>query len=403
MKTTLTTGAALLLTTTAAFAGGIDRGGNAYSVLFEDSNYLELSFSTAKPDVSGDYPAALGGGSTGNMAEAYNGLGLALKYGITDQIDVGLFLNQPYGANAAYMEGAYTGLSADWDSNQIAVVLKYQVNPNVSVFGGARSVESQANIAIPDAILRGGTAGALQAGLDDAIAAGDTATASAIGAQLAAVGGAPAGTFNYTAETNSDRQTSYIAGVAYERPDIAMRVALTYESGFTHSFETTESYAFGGLAGFQDTMEIEMPQSVTLDFQSGVAADTLVFGSIRWSEWSVWEVRPTGYEASTGGDRVTGIDDDVMTYRLGVGRRINDNLSVFGRVTYEGSNGGEASRLAPTDGNTSIGFGGSYTMDDMKITAGVEYAMLGDATDGSGVAFNDNSAIGVGVSIGYSF
>ncbi len=402
MKNILSTGAALLLTTAAASAGGIDRSGNPYAVLFEDGNYLELSFSSVTPDISGDYAAALGGGSTDNMAEAYKSAGIALKYALSDQIDVGLFLNQPYGANANYTAGAYTGLGADWDSKQIAVVLKYQATPNVSVYAGARSIESQAEIAIPDALNRGGAAASLQAGIAAATAAGDAATAAALGAQLAAVAGAPAGAFNYSGSTEADRQTSYIVGAAYERPDIALRVALTYETGFTHTFATTETLAGAGIVGAQSEFEIEMPQAVTLDFQSGVAADTLVFGSIRWAEWSVWEVRPAGYE-SFANDRVTGLDNDVMTYRLGVGRRLSDSLSVFGRVTYEKANGGEASRLAPTDGSTAIGLGGTYTMDNVKFTGGVEYVMLGDATDGSGTAFADNSALGLGLSVGFSF
>ena len=423
MKNLLTASATLLLTTSIASAGGIDRSGNPYAVLFEDGNYVELSFSTVKPEVSGDYPAALGGGSTGDMAEDYTSAGVALKYQFTDQIAVGLFLNQPYGANALYPNGVYAGLGADWESNQIAAILKYQINDNVSVYGGLRSVESQAEIAIPDPLLRGPAAARLQAGLAQAIAAAEAAGALAaqtgdptdianaqaaaavaadIGAQLQGVAGAPAGTFAYAASTDADRQNSYVVGAAYERKDIALRVALTYEQGFTHEFTATETLPAAGLAGTESQFEIEMPKTVTLDFQSGVAADTLVFGSIRWSEWSVWEVRPAGYEGFTG-DRVTGIDNDTTTYRLGVGRRLNDNLSVFGRVTYEDSTGDVASRLAPTDGTTSIGIGGTYTMDNIKITGGVEYAMLGDATDGSGVEFTDNTALGFGLSVGFRF
>ncbi|UWQ97936.1 outer membrane protein transport protein [Rhodobacteraceae bacterium S2214] len=388
MKNTLKLTAALMLTTTAATAGGIERGGNNYSVLFEEGNYVALSFSSVRPDVSGDYPATLGGGSTDNMSDDYTNFGVALKYELNEQFDVGLFLNQPYGANAEYTAGAYTGLAADWDSNQVALVLKYQATPNISVYGGVRSVESEANIAIPDALVRGGLAVAAAAG---------NAQAGALAA------GAPAGTLGYTAETDANRETSYIVGAAYERPEIALRVALTYETGYTHTFAGTESVpAVPTVSGTSD-FEIEMPQSVTLDFQSGVAADTLVFGSIRWAEWSVWEVRPNGYEALTGGGRVTGIDDDVTTLRLGVGRKINDDLSVFARVTYEDGNGGEASRLSPTDGSTAFGFGGSYTYNNVKFTGGLEYVKLGDATDASGVEFADNSAIAVGLTVGYQF
>lgn len=383
MKKIMTAGTALLLTTTLAHAGGIDRSLNNYGVLFEDGDYMELGFSVAKPDVSGDYIPALGGISTGDMAEDYASLSFSYKNQLTDNFALGVFLNSPYGADANYPAGIYTGLQAEWESKQIGVVGKYNVNDNFSVYGGLRVAQSSATVALPDTLIRGGLA-----------ASGDPQ-----GAAIAA--NAPAGTLAYSASTDKNTDTGYILGAAYERPEIALRVALTYESGLTHEFESAESIPAIAPA-FPGQTTIEMPQSVTLDFQSGVAKDTLVFGSIRWSEWSVWEVRPPLYESLTGAN-VTGIDNDVMTYRIGVGRRINDELSVFGRITYEDSDGGVASRLAPTDGSTAIGFGGSYTKDNVKITGGIEYVMLGDATDGSGTAFTDNSAIGFGLSIGYSF
>lgn len=403
MKITTSAVAALMLTTTAATAAGIERTGNDYSVLFEEGNYAKLSFSTVRPEVSGDYPTALGGGSTGIMSEDFSSASLSFKYGIAENLDVALFLNQPFGANALYPDGPYSGLGADWSSNQVALVLKYQATPNISVYGGVRSVESSATIAIPDTLVRGGLAAGAQAAVAQANASGDaTAIAQANGA-LAGVVGAPAGAFAYSATAAADRQTSYIAGAAYEMPEIALRVALTYETGYTHSFATSESVPAAPAVSGNSTTEIEMPQSVTLDFQSGVAADTLVFGSVKWAEWSVWEVRPAGYESLTRGQRVTGLDNDTLTYRLGVGRRINEDLSVFGRITYEAATGDPASRLAPTDGSTAIGIGGTYNFEGIDITAGVEYVMFGNATDDSGTEFADNTALGLGISIGYSF
>jgi long-chain fatty acid transport protein len=277
MNTFKSSVAALLLTATAATAGGIDRTGNPYAVLFEEGNHVQLSFSSVTPDVTGAYLATFGGGSTGNMAEAYVSAGAALKFGLTDSIDVGLFINQPYGANALYPDGAYTGLGADWESNQVALVLKYQATSNISVYGGARSIESSATIAIPDLLIRSG----LNA------AATNPATPAAVAANAGALaGGAPAGTLAYTATANADRQTSYIAGVAYERPDIALRVALTYESGYTHAFATTEAIAAVPSVSGDTTTEIEIPQSVKLDFQSGIAADTLLVRMVRMGSTS---------------------------------------------------------------------------------------------------------------------
>jgi long-subunit fatty acid transport protein len=391
MRFTKSAIAALLLSTGVAQAGGIDRSNLPYSVLFEDGRVMQLGFSNVNAGVSGAYSPALsflgGLSSTGDMAESYQTLSFAYKADLNDKLSYAVFLNTPYGADANYRSGFYTGLEAHWQSEQLSALLKYQVADRVSVYGGLKYVRSEAEIAIPDTLIRGGLQ---QAGL------GGNLQAAALAAN------APAGTLAYTAVGDKNGQMAVIVGAAYEIPDIALRVGLTYESGFTHSFRTTEAItAVPSISGV-GTTNVEMPQSVTLDFQSGVAKDTLVFGSIKWSEWSVWEVRPPGYNALTGSD-ITSFDNDVFTYSLGIGRKINDNLSLFARIGYEKANGGVASRLSPTDGSRSIGIGGSWTQDKMKITGGIEYVELGDATDGSTTRFTDNSAVGVGVSVLFSF
>jgi long-chain fatty acid transport protein len=386
MNTILKSAALLAMTTTLAQAGGIDRSGLSYAILFEEGQRAEIGFSRVNPTVTGTYRAALGGGSTGDMAGGYNTFSLSYKADFGDKLSFGVFAGTPYGADANYSAGAYTGLRAQWDSKQVAGILRYKITPAISVYGGLRLVNSKANINIPDALIRGGLAAAGAAG-------------NAQAAALAA--GAPAGSLAYSADGTSDSQVGYIIGAAFEKPEIALRVGLTYESGVTHEFATVERIAaVPSITG--GTTTVEMPQSIKLDFQSGVAKDTLVFGSIRWSEWSVWEVRPQGYNALTG-QNITDFDNNVLSYQLGVGRRLNDNLSVFARVGYEKSNGGIASRLAPTDGSKSFGIGGSYTKDKMKITGGVEYVKLGDAVDGSGTVFSGAKAIGLGVSVAFSF
>ncbi len=388
-KSALMATSALAVCATMSSAGGIDRSRLPYAAMFEDGTYVELGFSSVNPSVTGAYkaPASLLGASSGNMAESYTTLSLGFKTDLTEKLSVGVFVNQPYGADAKYTAGFYNGLEAHWTSNQIAALVKYDVAQGFSVYGGAKNVTSKSEIAIPDRMIRASMA-----------AAGGSAAVLA--------GAAPAGTLAYNARTESDSQTALIVGAAYEKPEIALRVALTYEQGFTHSFassETLPAFAATPLGGSRNaTTNIEMPRSITLDFQSGVAKDTLVFGMIRYSNWSVWEVRPPLYGAAFNDD-VTSIDNDVMTYQLGVGRRLNDNLSVFGRVTYEEAKGGVASRLAPTDGSTSFGVGATYRQDKLKITGGIEYATLGDATDSSGTSFTGSDALGLGLQIGYSF
>lgn len=368
LKTTLLVTSALVIGASAASAGGIDRTRLPVSVLFEDGRYIELGFSSVTPSVTG---ATAGNVSTGNMAEAYSSLSFAYKADINDQFSYGVFVNQPYGANANYAEGLWNGLQADWKSQQVAALLKYDLTERASVYGGLRVVQSSAEIAIP---------------------------ASVFNAALPVVP-------EYTASTSTDTQVGYVLGAAYQIPDIALRVGLTYESGITHEFDTKEAFAGTGplpTLSAKGTTEIEMPQSVTLDFQTGIAKDTLLFGSVRWSEWSVWHVRPTLFETVTG-DEVTGIKHDVMTYQLGLGRKINENLSVFARASYEPGHSGLASRLSPTNGMRSIGLGASWKQDHVKITGGLEYAELGDAKTAGGAKFKDNSAVGLGLTVAYTF
>lgn len=381
MKLILTGLAAMTMSTTAALAGGIDRSGLPIAILFEAGNVASLSFSSVTPSLSGDYVAPLSffGAKTNNMAQPFQTLSFAVKTDLSPKLALALMSNQPYGADALYTGGAYTGLEAHWSSSELAMVLKYKLNDQFSVFGGLRNVTSKADINIPTLLLLG------------------------------------AG--SYQAVANSNSQIGYLIGAAYEKPEIALRASITYQSAITHDFATSELFTPAGGGGGEgrlaaaamsfpggsdSTTNIILPQSVTLAVQSGIAANTLLFGSIKWSEWSKWHVDPALYHGLTGGE-VTGFDNDVITYQLGIGRKVNDAVSVFARVGYEHASGGTASRLSPSDGMQSIGLGGSWTNGTIKVTGGLEYVMLGDAEDGSGVQFKGNSALGVGLSVDVKF
>ena len=84
-------------------------------------------------------------------------------------------------------------------------------------------------------------------------------------------------------------------GGAYERPDIALRIALTYNSTIETNHTTVETVG-GGVVSTAPT-EIETPESVNLDFQTGIAADTLLFGGIRWVNWTDFEISPAFYSS----------------------------------------------------------------------------------------------------------
>ena len=369
MKKTLTTLGALALTTAAAHAGGIDRSGQSILAIFEKGDYAELSFGRVMPDVSGVATAPYGGFASGDMAADYNQIGMAVKTDLSKNLSFALILDQPFGADVNYPVLAVppavyyaAGSTATLTTTALTGVLKYTTESNVSVYGGLRYEEMNARASVPFVA-------------------------------------------SYRVSSDTSGAAGYLVGVAYEKPEIALRVALTYNSKISHDFNTVESSLLTGGLDVASTTTVNSPQSVNLDFQTGVAKDTLVFGSIRWVDWSSFVIDPTNYPPASP---LVSYDNDTVTYSLGIGRRFNENWAGAISVGYEGKSGGFASNLGPTDGKKSITIGATYTKDNLKISGGVSYVMIGDAqttlngTTASG-QFTDNSALGVGFRIGYSF
>ena len=346
---------ALALGTTAAFAGGIERSSQSVAILFEQGTYGELSFSMVNPNVSGVFGGAA---PSGDMSPHYATFSLGYKQELNEKIDLALIVDQPVGAKVAYPTGTgypFAGSTADLESLAVTGLLRYKLPSNFSIFGGLRAQSIS----------------------------GDVTVVSLAG--------------TYTMSTNTDYGFGYVAGVAWEKPEIAARVALTYNSAIKHGLDALE------VGAFTTPLDIEVPQSVNLEFQTGIAKDTLLFGSVRWVEWTAFEIAPAIYVSNFGAPLVE-YDNDVITYNLGVGRRFSDTWSGAVTVGYEKANGTAVGNLGPTDGFTSLGLAATYTKDKMKITGGVRYIAIGDATTKSIAGdFADNSGFGAGVRIGMTF
>lgn len=389
MKNILAGASLLALTALSAQAGGIDRSGQSMSVIFKKGNYAELSFGTVSPDVSGvqvvTFPASLGGsvaGSrSGDMTNRYIQAGAAVKHDYGDNFSVALIFDQPFGADVEYGTGTgyfASGAYAKLQSEAITTVARYKFNENFSVHGGIRYQRLKADALIPYITLPVG----------------------------------PLAGTAYSVNGGRDDGWGYLVGAAYERPEIAMRVALTYNSTIRHELDTTESSAIG-LAN-TSTTKIDTPESLNLEFQTGIAQNTLVFGSVRWVNWSDFEIRPADYDSLTGtlasgpGVALVSYEDDTISYNLGVGRRFNDTWAGSVSVGYEPANNNLASNLGPTDGNWSLGVGASYRQGKTEISGGVRYIRIGDAETGVGpfspaTSFKDNEAIGVGFKVAVNF
>ncbi len=369
MRRVLWGSAAAALIAGQAFAGGVERSTQSVGILFEQGTYAEISFGYFEPSVSGVTGVAVGpfpaGAPSGDMSPDYASLTFGYKQALNDKVDLAVILDQPIGADVDYPGtfGASTyplaGTTAELKSLALTALLRYKLERGFSVYGGLRAQSVSGTVSIPFV-------------------------------------GAPGP--GYTLDTNTDYRLGYVVGVAWERPDIAARVALTYNSAITHTLDYVETGPVPGTG----TFDTEVPQSINLEFQSGIAADTLLFGSIRWVDWSEFTIDPAGYNTAIGSPLVS-YQSDRITYNVGVGRRFNETWSGAVTFGYEDSNGDVTGNLGPTDGFTSIGLAATYTQGNMKVTGGIRYVDIGGATTTLGAQFEDNSGIGVGVRVGYTF
>jgi long-subunit fatty acid transport protein len=367
--------AILLLSASQVVAGGIERAPQSLSALFEDGNYVEFSFGGVNPTVEGtDFL----GSNTGDVAQGYGFTGLSYKHQFTDALSGAIIIEQPFGADILYPtvedggSAVFGGTLARVDSTTFTALGRYKMQNNFSVHGGIRGSRADATVSL-NGLAYGGVSG-------------------------------------YTADLEADTGIGWVAGAAWEKPEIAARVSLTYNSEVEHNFRTTETLDSDGsgpvaLSADPSTTTVNTPESWNLEFQTGVAEDTLVFGSVRWVNWSDFLVDPTVFTALTGSGLVD--LEDTTTYTIGVGRKFTENWSGSASFSYEKAGDKLVSPLAPTTGRKGVTLAAIYTEGPIKVTTGVTYIKLGDANaetaDTARAFMEDSDAWGAGMRIGYTF
>lgn len=154
-------------------------------------------------------------------------------------------------------------------------------------------------------------------------------------------------------------------------------------------------------------LRVSTPESWNLAFQTGLTPKTLLFGSIRWVDWSSFRIDPERLWQVTGHGLVE--LDDSTTYTLGIGHAFSERWSGAVSFSYEKAGDDMVSPLAPTNGSKSVTLAAIYTQDQMKVTTAVTYAALGDANPSMGTPamaaaeLEGSYAWGIGVKVGYSF
>ena len=392
------------LPTTAVFAGGLDRSGQSIQAFLQPGNYAEAGISVLDPDVKGKSSVrSLGNSFNGekidDMAEDYYFVNTAIKVQATDKISLGLIYDQPYGADASYstngplssFSAAGEGTKVEVKTQNITALIGYQPNENWNLYAGPVWQTVEADIS-----LRG------------------AAYISPLDPTKALSG--------YNIKIDEKEAYGWLAGFAYSIPEIALKASVTYRSEIKHKATGTESFTFAQSTtlapGFtvpagttvpmsNERVDAITPQSVNLDFQSGVVQNTIAFANIRWVHWDQFAVTPVFLKANSGNNLID-YSDDQWSANIGVGHKFNDKWSASTSVGWDSGAGNPVTTLGPTEGYWSLGLGAQYSpAANYFIQAGVKHLWLGDATAQTGGnpvgEFEDNNAWAYGMKIGYRF
>ena len=220
----------------------------------------------------------------------------------------------------------------------------------------------------------------------------------------------------YDANITRDTAYGWMAGIAYLKPEIALKAALTYRSEIDHDTTTYENFPALAARGLptQGTNEITIttPKSVNLDFQTGLNPTTLLTAKARWVPWSDFAIKPKIYNAaaiaSGNGDlNLVDYSKDAWTAEVGLGKKLSPQLAISGAVGYDSGAGNPITSLGPVEGNWNVGLGAKYNLTpEWAVSGGVKYLMFGDAKaklpDGSIVGdFQDNDGWVYGLRLSY--
>ena len=419
---TLTT--AMILATvpmTGAFAAALDRSGQSISAFLQPGNYFEAGISVLDPSVSGKVrngyspsaapPSAIGLQNTNlsDMGDDYYFPSAALKLQVTDHFSFGLLYDQPFGADATYSLSDTVSVAAggvglfhngtestevEVKTQSISMIFGYQPTENFNFYAGPVYQTFEGDVQ-----LRG----------------------------LAYGGNATFGGYNASIKETGD--IGWLAGAAFQIPDIALKASVTYRSEIEHSVNVKESFNSAGLfAGLNAApslnTDITTPQSVNLDFQTGIMANTVAFANVRWVDWSIFSIQPYKFGLASKNALVqsqsgkpefdlVAYTDDQISATVGVGRKLNDQWAGNVSVGWDSGAGNPATTLGPTEGYWNVGLGAQFSPTPQTfIAGGVKYFWLGDAkaqtgaqfdTAGYVAEFKDNHAIAYGLKMGYKF
>jgi long-chain fatty acid transport protein len=329
----------------AAHAGGFSRGTADTDIIFEEGNFnLRAGATIVVP--TRKYTKALaplGGSLIGTSPyETYVIPSAAIKLNVNDDLRCAGTFTQPYGGDASWVvpSGPSAKKSENFTVSEVGMTCGYKFDlakGRAWILGGV--YQDVFNYKLVSA------GGALRVGLN--------------------------GTDN-----------SFALGAAYEIPEIALRAQMMYHSGLHFDATgTTQRVAATGTA--LDGLPLgvvlpiakgngDLPQSVDMRVQSGVAPGWLVFASAKWTDWSVTKALNLIPAPGAAGANLYNWRDG-WTVSAGVGHQFTESFSGAASITWDR---GVGTGYDLSSGTWTLGAGGALKDKmggELKFGGGITY------------------------------
>ena len=440
---TLAVAIATLSVASVTNAAGLDRSGQDVTAFFQDGTYAEAVYTYIDADVSGYDSANVNpgqndyerGDKTGDIAESYDFFRYGVKTDINDTFSVGVLYDEPFGAAAEYTQSNFVASNNPQASG--GELVGDGVDPQTAgaiALAEASTAGENTNVEVRSQSLTGILGMKFGANKNFQIYGGPVAQRIQSETKLRGLAYGPAS--GYTSNSNPDMDYGYIAGIAYSKPEIALKAALTYRSEIDHDIDISENYPIAGIlaqgaalqqgatpaqaaaigaaaANRNSNYEITTPKSVNFDFQTGINPTTLATAKVRWVPWSDFAITPPLYnDVSKRNYGPDGLDlveyeDDQWQVELGLAKRVAPALAISGTVGWDSGAGDPTTSLGPVDGYYSVGLGAKYNVtENWAVSAGGKYLWFGDAKgrlpSGKIVGdFQDNDGYIAGLKLSY--
>lgn len=350
----------LALSTTAVHAGGWETGRLDTGFLYQDGSYVEASYGSLDYSVNATSTTF----AKHSMAKDQKRMSVSGKFQI-GSFDFGL---TSFGSGAIQMDGQNavgTSVvpSADVKLNTQALMARYSFSDKYSIIGGVRQAKLKT---------------------------------STLNTMIA----------DYSIEAVD--KSGIVYGLAYERSDIALKFEVLRSEKI--KIELTGDVLFGGNT-LPVTGSLVIPEATTINFQTGIADNTLLMASAHRVNWAGSDVILNVADAPPLNALNQGSEfSNTTSYSLGLGRKLNEATSASLTYSWEkGTNPGGASTspFTMSNGSETLSAGVQHKIGSITISGGISYTKAGDVdvTHSSGLtaSYADNSVTAVGIKFGYNF